>query len=118
MICDKRKFYKISNASQVVNVNEIKLNYPSNFTLEQTYTNSFNPITKIKYSVPFVETQHAVSLSVFDILGNQVSTLVNKVKEPGTYEVEFDGSNLPSGIYFYRPTSDSFTETKKLVLLK
>ncbi len=59
-----------------------------------------------------------VTLKVYDILGSEVATLVNEEKSAGTYEVEFDASNLPSGIYFYRLESGSFSSTKKLILLK
>jgi hypothetical protein len=59
-----------------------------------------------------------VTVKVFDILGNEVATLVNETKEPGAYEVEFDGSQFPSGVYFYKLTAGSFTSSKKLILMK
>ncbi len=94
-------------------------NFPGIFTLYQNYPNPFNPTTKIKYSIP-VGTQHAVSvqLKVYDILGREVATLVNKQQQPGNYEVEFNASNLSSGVYFYRIITNDFTATKKFVLLK
>ena len=90
------------------------------FALYQNYPNPFNPTTKIKYSIPFVETEHALfaQLKVYDILGREVTTLVNEEKQPGNYEVEFNASSLPSGIYFYRLTSGVFSNTKKFILLK
>ncbi|MFH1194240.1 MAG: T9SS type A sorting domain-containing protein [bacterium] len=91
---------------------------PAEFALYQNYPNPFNPSTTIKYSIPAVETPYMASLRVYDILGNEVATLVNETKEPGVYEVEFDGSNLASGIYFYQLNAGSFTATKKLILLK
>ncbi len=87
--------------------------------LHQNYPNPFNPVTKILYSIP---NQSMVTLKVYDILGKEVATLVNEEKPTGSYKVEFDGSNLTSGIYLYKLTASggagNFTETKKLVLLK
>ena len=83
------------------------------------YPNPFNPITKIKYTIPSAETQNFVSvqLAVFDILGNEVATLINQKQAPEEYEVEFDGSGLPAGIYYYRLTVGKYSQTKKMVLL-
>jgi hypothetical protein len=105
-----------------------------NFKLEQNYPNPFNPTTKIKYTIPSVETTRRVvftTLKVFDILGNEIATLVNEEKLAGEYEVEFnghsvEGQNLPSGVYFYQlrvggPESSSgqgMIQTKKMVYLK
>jgi len=96
---------------------------PITFSLEQNYPNPFNPSTKICYSIPSViasETKQSqfVTLKVFDILGNEVATLVNEEKPAGNYFVGFDGSNITSGIYFYRFYTTGFTETKKMLLLK
>jgi photosystem II stability/assembly factor-like uncharacterized protein len=95
---------------------------PNDFFLAQNYPNPFNPSTKIKYSIPSVETHRDASLQVklivYDVLGNEVATLVNEHKPAGSYEVEFDGSDLTSGIYFYQLQADSFIETKKMILLK
>jgi hypothetical protein len=83
--------------------------------LSQNYPNPFNPSTTIKFELP--NTSH-VSLNVYDILGREVSVLVNERKAPGSYEVKFDGSNLASGVYFYRLQTESFVDTKKLLLLR
>jgi hypothetical protein len=93
---------------------------PVQFSLSQNYPNPFNPSTTIKFSIPFVETGHdpSLQLKVYDILGNEVATLVNEDKPVGSYGVEFDGSNLPSGIYFYQLRAGNFVETKKMILLK
>jgi hypothetical protein len=88
---------------------------PREYILQNAFPNPFNPLTTINYSVPEVS---FVSLKVFDILGNEVATLVNENKPVGNYEVEFSAAGLPSGIYFYRLESGSFTETRKMVLLK
>ncbi|TDJ55980.1 MAG: choice-of-anchor D domain-containing protein [Ignavibacteria bacterium] len=93
---------------------------PDNFVLYQNYPNPFNPSTKIKFSIPSVETGHApsVQLIVYDILGNEVTTLVNEEKPQGIYEVEFDASMYSSGVYFYQLRSGGFIDVKKMILLK
>ncbi len=85
------------------------------FTLEQNYPNPFNPSTTIKYSIPSAE---FVTLKVYDVLGNEVATLVNEDKPAGGYEVEFSAAELSSGIYFYKLQVGSFIETKKMLLMK
>jgi aminopeptidase N len=96
---------------------------PKSFSISQNYPNPFNPETKINYTVPQaisdqLSTQQNVVLKVFDILGNEITTLVNEAKQPGNYEVIFDASNLSSGIYYYKITSGNFAKTKKMVVLK
>jgi len=95
---------------------------PAKFLLYQNYPNPFNPTTKIKYTIPNVGRSEAspnkVMLKVYDILGREVATLVNEEKPPGNYEVEFNGTNLPSGVYFYRIKAGSFIQTRKMVLLR
>ncbi len=88
---------------------------PERYFLYQNYPNPFNPVTVIKYNVP---EKSNVFLKVFDILGREVLTLINEVKNPGTYETEFDGTKLASGLYFYRLEAGDYTETKKMVLIK
>ena len=92
----------------------------NSFNLSHNYPNPFNPITKIKFSVPFAGAQHAVSvqLKVYDILGNEVATLVNEEKSAGYYEVEFDAAEHSSGVYFYQLKAGSFVDTKKMILLR
>ena len=101
---------------------------PTEFSLEQNYPNPFNPSTKIRYTIPSViasgTTQsQLVILKIYDVLGNEIATLVNEEKSAGTYEIEFDshsGSvrNLTSGVYFYKLQAGSFVDTKKMILLK
>jgi hypothetical protein len=102
---------------------------PGTYILEQNYPNPFNPVTTIKFSIPALtpslslgervsEGRVRVTLKVYDVLGREVAILVNEAKEPGIYEVKWDASGFPSGIYFYRLAAGSFTETKKMVLLK
>ena len=88
---------------------------PTVFSLSQNYPNPFNPTTVIHYTVPKTS---LVNLSVFNLLGQEVKTLVNEEKSPGEYEVRFDGSNLPSGIYFYRLVAGDFVKTMKMLLMK
>jgi hypothetical protein len=88
---------------------------PDRYNLAQNYPNPFNPITVIRYQLP-VNSQ--VTLKVYDVLGREVSTLVNENKKPGSYEIDFDGSKMPSGLYFYRIVAGNFIETKKMLLLK
>lgn len=88
---------------------------PNEYNLAQNYPNPFNPVTTIRYSIP---KQSGVMIKVYDVLGNEVATLVEEQKEPGVYSVNFDGSQLASGIYFYKLQTGSFTETKKMILLR
>ena len=88
---------------------------PHEFALSQNYPNPFNPETIINYQLP---TNSKVSLKVYDILGTEVAVLVNEEKPAGKYHVKFKGSNLASGVYFYRLHADNFVQTKKLVLIK
>ena len=88
---------------------------PSEFDIYQNYPNPFNPATVIKYQVS--NTAH-VSIKVYDLIGREVAVLIDGVKQPGTYEVNFDGKNLASGIYFYKMITGDFTSVKKMNLLK
>jgi photosystem II stability/assembly factor-like uncharacterized protein len=88
---------------------------PTAYALEQNYPNPFNPSTKITFSVPSSE---QVVLKVYDLLGQEVATLVNERMNPGRYEASFDASKLASGVYFYRLTAGSFNQVKKMLLLK
>jgi len=91
-------------------------NYPlSNYNLFQNYPNPFNPSTKITYQIPVAG---FVSLKIYDVLGNQITTLVQEEKSVGAYEVEFDASKLVSGIYFYTLQTGNFTQTNKMVLMR
>jgi photosystem II stability/assembly factor-like uncharacterized protein len=88
---------------------------PEKFSLSQNYPNPFNPSTKIKFAIP---NSSFIKLAVYDMLGREVSSLVNENLQPGTYEYEFDASDLNSGIYFYKITTEDFSEVKKMILLK
>ena len=103
------------SVSGITDVQQINHNLPELFSLYQNYPNPFNPATRIRYEIPKAS---FVSLKIYDLLGREVATLVNEEKQSGSYEVEFDGSNLSSGIYFYRMQAGSYINTKKFVLLK
>tara|TARA_B100001079_G_scaffold220358_1_gene196132 strand:- start:130 stop:840 length:711 start_codon:yes stop_codon:yes gene_type:complete len=90
-------------------------NLPSAFTLKQNYPNPFNPITQIQYEI---KSAGQVNMELFDIRGAKVRTLINDNKPEGSYEFAFDGSQLSSGVYFYRMTANGFTKTRKFVLMK
>ncbi len=100
---------------QIDGVNESNNLSVKSFSLSQNYPNPFNPSTIIRYSIPKTG---LVTLKVYDILGREVTTLVNENKTPGNYSVTFNGNNLSSGIYFYRISAGRYSETKKFILLK
>jgi hypothetical protein len=102
--------------SQVVTDTEEETNLqPKEFSLNQNYPNPFNPSTSIQYQV---SSTLNVSLKVYDVLGNEVASLVSEEKPAGTYEVKFSAAELSSGMYFYRLQAGNFVETKKMLLLK
>ncbi|HEX2869341.1 MAG TPA: T9SS type A sorting domain-containing protein [Ignavibacteriales bacterium] len=88
---------------------------PLSYSLSQNYPNPFNPSTTIRFSIPEAR---LVSIKVYDVMGKEVTVLMNEVRNPGSYSVQFNASNLPSGIYIYRIQAGAFTESRKLVLLK
>ncbi len=100
---------------EVMPVENDEIVLPSEYGLSQNYPNPFNPSTKIKYSIP--QSSH-VLIKIFDVLGNEVLTLANSQKSVGNYEVTFNASSLPSGIYFYQLIAGNFVETKKMILIK
>ncbi|MCW9094394.1 MAG: S8 family serine peptidase, partial [Ignavibacteriaceae bacterium] len=109
------EFSDVWSFSVVITSLEDDNRLPIEYSLKQNYPNPFNPITTIKYSVP--QTSKVV-IKVFDILGNEIETLVNEEKLLGTYELNWNAANLPSGVYFYQIKAGSFVETKKMVLMK
>jgi hypothetical protein len=94
---------------------------PNSFSLLQNYPNPFNPTTKIRFEVPLNKVGDrglSVRLIIYDVLGREVTTLINEQLKPGSYEAEWDGSNFASGIYFYSLVTEEFSQTKKMVLIK
>ncbi|MDQ3022652.1 MAG: T9SS type A sorting domain-containing protein [Bacteroidota bacterium] len=104
-----------NNFQSVLGINHISTEIPNSFKLEQNYPNPFNPGTVIRYSL--IENRF-INLKVYDVLGNEVATLVNEKQSIGSYEVEFNAANLSSGIYFYKLITDGFADTKRMILLK
>jgi type IX secretion system substrate protein len=94
------------------------LEIPHSFNLYQNYPNPFNPSTKIKFDIPEDKGNSMVKIKVYDITGKEVANLLDRELQPGTHEVEFDGSNLASGTYFYRLEAGQYTDIKKMILIK
>lgn len=107
----------VTSVPPLVSVQE-KTNIPAVFELSQNFPNPFNPTTAIRFTLPEVVTRHAVSLRVYNALGQEVALLVHEELKPGSYTVRWDASHLPTGVYYYRLTAGSFTETKKALLLQ
>jgi photosystem II stability/assembly factor-like uncharacterized protein len=106
-----------------VGINPISNVVPDKYFLFQNYPNPFNPTTTIKFSIPSLSSTHVlggnlVTLKVYNILGKEISTLVNENLKAGEYEAIFDANNLPSGIYFYRLIAGDFTNVKKMLIIK
>ncbi len=94
---------------------EANINLPAEFSLEQNYPNPFNPSTNIGFRIAEFG---FVTLKIYDVLGKEVVTLVNKEMEPGNYNLKFDASNLTSGLYFYSLKTKGFYQVKKMMLVK
>ncbi|MBX7042170.1 MAG: T9SS type A sorting domain-containing protein [Ignavibacteria bacterium] len=94
---------------------EVVAGMPESYSLSQNYPNPFNPATKINFAIPVAG---QVTLKVYDVLGKEVATLVNDKRDAGSYSIEFNAANLPSGMYIYRIRSGNFAETRRMMLLK
>jgi uncharacterized delta-60 repeat protein len=101
--------------SQSIGIYPISSEIPDQFSLSQNYPNPFNPMTHFEFRIADFE---LVNLSIFDILGREVETIVNQELNPGTYETEWNAGNYPSGIYFYSMNAGEFTATRKMLLIK
>ncbi len=108
-------YYKRNPTGNSIGIQIISSEVPKEFKLEQNYPNPFNPTTRIKFDVP--KTSNA-KLAVYDALGRQLAVLVNEELRTGTYQVDWDGRNYASGIYFYTLITDNFTDTRKMVCIK
>lgn len=110
----------VFNNIGVIGIKNIDSKIPGKFSLLQNFPNPFNPATKIKFDIPFAGNVYmrSVQLKIFDILGKEITVLVNQQLQPGSYEVEWNASNNSSGVYFYKLTSGNFTNTKKMLLVK
>ncbi|MFA5012033.1 MAG: choice-of-anchor J domain-containing protein [Ignavibacteria bacterium] len=126
-LMDEFRFYKRGlDSAEIANtwnldlgvvtaVTPVVSNVPDKYSLSQNYPNPFNPATKINFAIP---KSGLVTLKIYDILGREVSTLVNEVKNAGTYMVDFNANNLSSGMYFYKVSVNGFTDVKKMMLIK
>ncbi|HLG33006.1 MAG TPA: T9SS type A sorting domain-containing protein, partial [Ignavibacteriaceae bacterium] len=110
-----QQFYQSNFDDNILPVEDENNQLVNEFSLFQNYPNPFNPTTNIGFRIAKFD---FVKLTVYDILGNEISVLVNEEKPAGNYEVTFDASSLPSGIYFYRLQAGRFIQSKKMVLLK
>jgi hypothetical protein len=110
-------YFMITDANGLMMTKSFIFSYtgPKEFKLEQNFPNPFNPTTKIQYQLP---TDSRVTLKVYDILGSEVATLVNEEQEEGYKEVQFNGSNIASGMYVYRLTAGDYVSVKKMLMVK
>ena len=98
-----------------IGIEPVSSEIPTRFALYQNYPNPFNPVTKIKFDIP---KSGNVKIIIYDALGRQITELLNQQLQPGVYEADWDASNHPSGVYFYKLSAENNTETKKMVLIK
>ncbi len=95
---------------------------PEKLYLEQNYPNPFNPTTKIKFGIPDISDQGKtglfIKMTIYDTSGKEITTLINEQLPPGSYEVEWNAANYPSGTYFYTLSSDIFSDSKRMFLIK
>ncbi len=108
------------NSGSPTSVTPAGTSLPEKYYLEQNYPNPFNPSTKIKFEIPRDERRETkdVKLVIFDVMGKEVGTLVNEQLQPGSYEVDWNAANYPSGTYFYKLSSDVFSDSKRMLLIK
>jgi len=106
---------RVYNPNGVIGIRNYTEEIPSNLELYQNYPNPFNPVTKINFAIP---KQGYVNLKVYDILGREVKTLINEIKQAGYYSVDFNASNLSSGVYFYKIQVNEFMDIKKMIVIK
>ena len=99
----------------VTGVKDISQTIPETFNLMQNYPNPFNPSTTISFSLP---SKSFVSLKIFDVIGNEIATIVNQELSAGNYTKQWNAENMSSGVYYYQLKAGNFSETKKLVLLR
>jgi hypothetical protein len=130
IVGDNGTILKTTTGGNPIGIKPISTIIPKSYSLSQNYPNPFNPLTTIEFDIPnlsplyergvggFLRQDGVVRLTVYDILGKQIELLVNQKLEPGSYRINFDGSSLSSGVYYYKLISGDFAETKKMVLLR
>lgn len=104
-----------NGGNRIIGINQLSENNPNKIFLSQNYPNPFNPATNIKFDIP---RRSNVKISIYDILGKEISVLVDEELNQGTFEVNWDASNFPSGVYFYKIEIGEFSESKKMILIK
>lgn len=118
---DTARIYKSTNGGNVF-IQQIGNEIPSSFFLEQNFPNPFNPLTNVKFQIPYgnsgLSGNPFISLKVYDITGKNIKTLINEKLTPGIYQISFDASALPSGVYFYKLSSGDFSQVRKMIFLK
>ncbi|MCL4510350.1 MAG: T9SS type A sorting domain-containing protein, partial [Bacteroidetes bacterium] len=112
---DDISIYAGAADTATMSIENSRISTPKGFQLLQNYPNPFNPRTAIRYELP---EQSRVLLKVFNTLGQQVITLIDKIDQPGEHTVQWDATNVASGVYFYRLVAGRFVQTKKLILLR
>lgn len=120
VVGDSGKILKTTDGGGINGIETIGTGIPTQFTLSQNYPNPFNPSSKIKFDIPSGGNKYisSVQLKIYNVLGKEVTTLVNEELKPGSYSVEWNAFGNPSGVYFYKLTAGNFSETKKMVLTK
>ncbi len=113
-----RSYIELPLINFVIGIKQVSTEIPERFNLLQNYPNPFNPRTKIKFSVPATGKNNFVKIIVYDVTGRQITTLVDENFAPGSYEVDFNGDNFSSGVYFYRMVTNDYSEVKKMILIK
>lgn len=108
----------VVRGEHTIGINSISNLIPKKLVLHQNYPNPFNPKTKIKFEIPQNLINENLKLIVYDVLGSEIKVIADQKFSPGVYEADFDAANLPSGIYFYKLSNSSFTEVKKMIILK
>ena len=115
LVSERQNGVMITKYGIPIGIQNINSEIPGKFSLSQNFPNPFNPVTNIEFSVP---KRGLVKLVVFDMLGREVETLLNKLTEAGTYRADWNASEYPSGVYFYKLQTEGFSETKRMVLIK
>ena len=107
--------FVVTLVRSVIGVQQISSNVPEKFSLYNNYPNPFNPSTTIKFDVAKMQN---VKITIYDVLGRAAGVLVNETLQPGTFEVKWDALNFSSGIYYFRMETQTFSDTRKMVLVK
>lgn len=115
---NSKSYIELPLINFVIGINQISSEIPGRFSLLQNFPNPFNPATKIRFTVPATGKNNFVKIAVYDITGRLVSVIVDENFAPGTYETDFNGTGLASGVYFYRMITGDFSEVRKMILIK